>query len=377
MRRFSILMVLIICSLFVIEAGRASDTLIFIIRVDDILSRNTSILPRSILPFQQAVAERGAKVTWAVIPHRLIESPNQDGVLTDELKSTIEEGHEVAQHGYNHICPLCGQFHEFYCSTYNRSFSYDFQDSLIVAGKQILLDSVGIQPLSFVPPSHAADSTTYRVLLDEGFQWISTAGSILQNVYPNLFNLTVSNDYTWGLTPALYQSKLRTALQDIRAQTQSYGYFCILFHDYFIRQGYENGLVIQWVGELLDSLNHQYENRIQYKTICEAGEYFIKPASSVSMQRSIKTNEFVLYQNYPNPFNTSTKIRFSILQSNHVKLIIYNFLGQQIAELLNEEKSIGNYEMDFNGESLASGIYFCQLQVGNHKSRLNKLVLIK
>jgi len=91
----------------------------------------------------------------------------------------------------------------------------------------------------------------------------------------------------------------------------------------------------------------------------------------------VPIRNYILYQNYPNPFNSATKIRFSILKRDHVKLTIYNFIGQQIAELLNEEKPVGDYEVTLTSEGLTSGVYFVQLQVGNQNSQLSKLVLIK
>ena len=73
--------VFIIFILFFAHFVFAQDSLLFVIRVDDIQSRNTTIVPRSIKFFQSAVEKRGGKITWAVIPHRLIETQNQDGVL--------------------------------------------------------------------------------------------------------------------------------------------------------------------------------------------------------------------------------------------------------------------------------------------------------
>ena len=96
-------------------------------------------------------------------------------------------------------------------------------------------------------------------------------------------------------------------------------------------------------------------------------------------------NEFVLEQNYPNPFNPSTTIKFSIptvetqhAASQHVILRIYDILGKEIATLVKEEKSPGNYEVAFNtGDySLPSGIYFYKLTAGSF-SETKKMLLLK
>ncbi len=70
-------------------------------------------------------------------------------------------------------------------------------------------------------------------------------------------------------------------------------------------------------------------------------------------------NKFDLSQNYPNPFNPVTKINFDLPADSKVTLVIYDVTGRQVAKLLNNElRTAGYYTMDFNGSSMASGIYF-------------------
>lgn len=93
---------------------------------------------------------------------------------------------------------------------------------------------------------------------------------------------------------------------------------------------------------------------------------------------------FQLSQNYPNPFNPTTKIRFSIpaVETLHatflqyVTLKVFDTLGNKIVTLVNEEKLPGSYEVMFDGSTLASGVYFYTLTVGNF-SQTKKLLLIK
>ncbi len=90
---------------------------------------------------------------------------------------------------------------------------------------------------------------------------------------------------------------------------------------------------------------------------------------------------FNLDQNYPNPFNPTTKIRFSIpnqLNSNKVKtrLEVYDVLGSKITTLLDEEKSAGMYEVNFDASNLASGVYFYKLTAGEFNFS-RKMILIK
>jgi len=79
--------------------------------------------------------------------------------------------------------------------------------------------------------------------------------------------------------------------------------------------------------------------------------------------------EFSLSQNFPNPFNSSSIIKYSIPISSHVTLKIFNTLGQELETLVNEEKNIGTYELNWDAASssggLPSGVYFYQLRAGS------------
>ena len=86
--------------------------------------------------------------------------------------------------------------------------------------------------------------------------------------------------------------------------------------------------------------------------------------SSTSIEDENIVNNFKLYQNYPNPFNPSTIISWRIPVSNHQTLKIYNMLVQEVATLVNEVKSAGGYEVEFDASLLPSGIYFYQLRAG-------------
>ena len=87
-------------------------------------------------------------------------------------------------------------------------------------------------------------------------------------------------------------------------------------------------------------------------------------------------NGFVLYQNYPNPFNPSTTIRYSIPEASFATLKVYDILGNEVATLVNEEKSVGSYEVNFEAKRLSSGIYFYKLQTGSFVET-QKMILTK
>jgi len=86
--------------------------------------------------------------------------------------------------------------------------------------------------------------------------------------------------------------------------------------------------------------------------------------------------QFELSQNYPNPFNPITTIKFSVPQSGNVKLLVYNLLGEEVAELANGFFETGVHTLNFNASSLNSGVYIYELSTeGFIQSR--KMTLIK
>jgi hypothetical protein len=86
--------------------------------------------------------------------------------------------------------------------------------------------------------------------------------------------------------------------------------------------------------------------------------------------------KFMLYQNYPNPFNPSTTISYDLPIRAHVRLTIYNILGQEVATLVNNEQEPGRYNVKFDASGLPSGIYFYTLQTP-YFTKTNKMVLVK
>jgi hypothetical protein len=86
--------------------------------------------------------------------------------------------------------------------------------------------------------------------------------------------------------------------------------------------------------------------------------------------------DYGLEQNYPNPFNPSTVIKFSIPQNEFITLKVYDVLGNEVADLVNEQRVAGNYEVKFDASNLASGIYVYTLKAGNF-IQTRKLMLMK
>lgn len=99
-------------------------------------------------------------------------------------------------------------------------------------------------------------------------------------------------------------------------------------------------------------------------------------SSSVKKEKSIKPKSFNLHQNFPNPFNPKTKIAFDIPQQAHAKLEIYSVDGKLISQLVNSSLDAGTYNVEWDANSVASGLYFYRLSAGEF-SQTKKLVIVK
>jgi hypothetical protein len=113
-------------------------------------------------------------------------------------------------------------------------------------------------------------------------------------------------------------------------------------------------------------------------------ELFTPQSGSTSVNEVILPSGFVLNQNYPNPFNPTTTISYTLPIHSSVSINIFDALGRIVAALVNEEKSAGNHEVQFDAKNLSSGIYFYRIQVHQISSgqsaissETRKLVLLK
>jgi hypothetical protein len=98
--------------------------------------------------------------------------------------------------------------------------------------------------------------------------------------------------------------------------------------------------------------------------------------TAVKENNNIIPSKFYLLQNYPNPFNPSTTIKYQMPKPGLVTLKVYDILGKEIINLVNENKIAGFYEVNFDASKLPSGIYIYQLKVNDFVSN-KKMILLK
>ena len=91
--------------------------------------------------------------------------------------------------------------------------------------------------------------------------------------------------------------------------------------------------------------------------------------------------EWQLNQNHPNPFNPETRISYQVPKTSLVKIEVFNLLGQRIKTLVNEEKSPGTYQINWNGmddqgKSVVSGIYLYRMQTQSF-NQMKRMILLR
>lgn len=102
----------------------------------------------------------------------------------------------------------------------------------------------------------------------------------------------------------------------------------------------------------------------------------IQSGATAVQNENIAPKSFMLEQNYPNPFNPSTTIEYTIPQSRFVSLKVFDILGREVKTLVNQQELPGTYKVRFNGNELASGVYFYRIEAGEFVST-KKFVLLK
>jgi hypothetical protein len=131
--------------------------------------------------------------------------------------------------------------------------------------------------------------------------------------------------------------------------------------------------------ELAKNFTLKLFQKASYRLTCIIYTAWINSGGGVSAideDRNNTLTNFDLSQNFPNPFNPATVIKYRVPSTNHITIIIYDLLGNEIEVLIDEEKTSGVYEVKWNAETFSSGVYIYQLKAGEFTST-KKMVLVK
>jgi hypothetical protein len=201
------------------------------------------------------------------------------------------------------------------------------------------------------------------------------ADSVWVDYYRELYTYDVNNNQT-------------EILRQYKVDSNWSNYYKVSYM-YDINNKLKEELRQDWVGTWVNEFNFFYvydenSNRIellQQKWVNSTWVNTVKflytyiPVTSAGEELN-PINSYSLSNNYPNPFNPTTSIQYAIGSRQFVSLKVYNILGTEIETLVNEEKSAGNYELNWNAANLPSGVYFYKLQAGDFV-QTKKMILLK
>ena len=137
-----------------------------------------------------------------------------------------------------------------------------------------------------------------------------------------------------------------------------------------INQSSDNGVTWSRIGDPINSANlwsiaitpeGTVVARVDFSDLFTNDSTFVTTGVDEAIKQPI---DFQLHQNYPNPFNPSTTItiEYDVSQRSHVRLIVFDILGREVAKLVDEDVNVGTHSLSFLGRSLSSGIYFYRLE---------------
>ncbi|MFZ4591486.1 MAG: YCF48-related protein [Ignavibacteria bacterium] len=206
----------------------------------------------------------------------------------------------------------------------------------------------------WVVGSSASDNSLIQKTTNGGINWVDQLNQHPAN--QKLNDIQMLNENTgWIVGDASQIVKTTNGGLNWRAQTNPAGTFSAIEF-----RGADTGYVAGSVG---------YDGLL-LKTHNGGGSVSVQNISS-----EIPAS-YSLGQNYPNPFNPITNVKFSIINSEQLKLIVFDIMGREVQTLVNERLQPGTYEVTFDGSRINSGVYFYQMVSGNYKET-KRLLLLK
>jgi len=122
-----------------------------------------------------------------------------------------------------------------------------------------------------------------------------------------------------------------------------------------------------------NSVNNNGKYYYRLKQVDIDGSYDYSSTVEIDLKGQL---DYRLNQNFPNPFNPTTSIQFNLPEAGQVKLVVFNVIGEKVAELVNKNMEAGNHDVEFNASELNSGIYVYKIEV-NGFIQIRKMMLVK
>ncbi|MEJ2193372.1 MAG: T9SS type A sorting domain-containing protein [Ignavibacteriaceae bacterium] len=197
---------------------------------------------------------------------------------------------------------------------------------------------------------------------------INSSDILTKNLTIYTTNSTISGNVTLNGNPPNFNLEMYAFVSDtgyVRTYTDANGNYTMQVSDQLFN--YNIG-----PGQLPNDYNGYY-------IIAHPGQTNVNfnfTPTDVEEDQSVIPHDFSLLQNFPNPFNPITTIKYEMPISGLVTMKVYDVLGNEVATLVNEEKPVGSYTVEFNASNYPSGIYFYSLTAGSFTAT-KKLILMK
>ncbi|MBU0560227.1 MAG: choice-of-anchor A family protein [Bacteroidetes bacterium] len=216
---------------------------------------------------------------------------------------------------------------------------------------------------------------------------VTSTGNVYAATYGAGVFRTVDNGTTWeqvnsGLDALFTYSVTVDASNNVYVSTWTGGvYFLESGSSFGKRSTGDATATISWsqlgmTSQNVSSLMINKATSVVYAGTKNGTIYKKKQTGVTSVNDLTMPEKFELSQNYPNPFNPSTTIGFSISKEGSYTVKVYNLIGEEIATLLNENLNPGFYNVNFNADNVATGMYIYRLS-GDNVNITKKMMLIK
>jgi len=253
----------------------------------------------------------------------------------------------------------------------------------VLSGAAVCLDAFGgktiVAPIKALAPSKRNPNQLLDELITLKFNMLMSdfghTGTGLRNakMYAALSGIT-------GLTSDVSLNQLALIADSVISCKSAYSPLQILTAILHVNATFSNGTfdTTSWSGTktVVKPYKAVGDQSYIYRTSLAAPAPMTGPNYYSTVEQPVT---FKLGQNYPNPFNPTTQIDFSLSKDAFVTLKVYNILGQEVATLFNHEQlNAGDNTVQFNGASLASGVYFYRLVVNDGEfQQIKKMMLLK
>ena len=251
-------------------AGAAREVTVFV-RVDDVFMLRTDKDPMEIGHFLSVAEKHDGRVILAVVPNRLLQKPNEGGAMTRALLDAAARGHQIAQHGFDHMCPFTGDTgREYATSASLERLTQDQRMERLMEGRRLLQAVTGEPATTFVYPGGDGDVLlpidTER-LWAEGFTWVRSRDVEFTKLTDGKGLFPYIYDYTWVMTEDDYAERMQRAKDSFLDVTSRGDEWGVCFHDHFTRKAYNDGIVLRWFDELLGWIRSRPGMTVRIETL--------------------------------------------------------------------------------------------------------------